>query len=129
MELMQRILGYSFETDELNEVGEMTSAEELFSVLNHLLQSNDSDQVRITLGFIRDFMIMNRSPEREEISDRYPESSLVQTIEQLLFCPNHFTRKMPFTHWERPVVTAVLVLLPKHFITFEIATPFYYLDY
>ena len=37
MELMQRILGYSFETDELNEVGEMTSAEELFSVLNHLL--------------------------------------------------------------------------------------------
>jgi hypothetical protein len=93
MELMQRILGYSFETDELNEVGEMTSAEELFSVLNHLLQSNDPDQVSITLTFIRDFMIMNRSLEREEISDRYPESSLVQMIEELLFCPNHFTRK------------------------------------
>ena len=35
---------------------------------------------------------MNRSPEREEISDRYPESSVVQTIEQILFCPNHVTR-------------------------------------
>ena len=92
MELRQRILDYNFETEELNEVGEMTSVEELFAVLNQLLRSDDPDQVSITLGFIRDFMIMNRSPEREEISDRYPESSIVQTIEQLLFCPNHATR-------------------------------------
>lgn len=93
IELIQRILDYNFETEELDEVGEMTSAEELFAVLNHLLQSNDPDQVSITLGFIRDFMIMSRSPERKEISDRYyPESSLVKTIEQLLFYPNHATR-------------------------------------
>jgi hypothetical protein len=92
MELRQRILDYNFETEELNEVGEMTSAAELFAVLNQLLQSDAPDQVSITLGFIRDFMILSRSPEREEISDRYPESSVVQTIEQLLFCPNQITR-------------------------------------
>jgi hypothetical protein len=92
-DLKQRILDYNFEEDELDEVGEMTSADELFTVLNQLLASDDTEAVNITLGFIRDFMTMNLSPEREAIRDRYPESSLVKTIEQLLFRPNHHMRQ------------------------------------
>jgi hypothetical protein len=92
-DLKQRILDYNFEEYELDEVGEMTSAEELFTVLNQLLESDETEAVNMTLGFIRDFMTMNLSPEREAIRDRYPESSLVKTIEQLLFCPNHHMRQ------------------------------------
>ncbi len=92
-DLKQRILDYNFEADELDEVGEMTSADELFTVLNQLLESDDTEAVSMILGFIRDFMTMNVSPERQKIRDRYPESSLVKTIEQLLFCPNHHMRE------------------------------------
>ncbi len=92
MDLTQRILSYNFEADELDEVAELASADELFAVLNQLLQSSNADEVGITLGFIRDFMIMDVSQERQRIRDQYPESSLVKTIEKLLFCPNHFTR-------------------------------------
>jgi hypothetical protein len=92
-DLKQRILDYNFEEDELDEIGEMTSAEELFTVLNQLLESDETEAVNMTLGFIRDFMTMNLSPEREAICDRYPDSSLVKAIEQLLFRPNHFMRR------------------------------------
>jgi hypothetical protein len=92
MELIERILNYNFGTDELDEVGEMTSADELFAVLNQLLGSSKEEEIIDALGFIRDFMIMSVSPERKVIRDRYPESSLVKTIENLLFAPNHSVR-------------------------------------
>jgi hypothetical protein len=92
MELAEKILNYNFETDELDEVGEMASADELFAVLNQLLESGTEEQIINALGFIRDFMIMSVSPERKDIRDRYPESSLVKTIENLLFSPNHYVR-------------------------------------
>ena len=70
------------------------SSVELCNIINELLQSEDDEIVSSTCFFIRDLVLFSsRHPDCEKFVESYSESSIVKTLEHLLFSPNHFVRK------------------------------------
>ncbi|GJD24211.1 hypothetical protein RIVM261_091670 [Rivularia sp. IAM M-261] len=67
---------------------------ELCNIINELLQSGDNEIIGSTCLFNQDLLILgSRHHNREKFVKGYPESLIVKNLEQLLFSPNHFTRK------------------------------------
>lgn len=70
------------------------SAETLCNTLNGLLRSEDYETVSSASHFVRDLVLFgSRHSGCKQFVQRYPESSIVSTLEQNLFSPNHFIRK------------------------------------
>ncbi|MEG4284876.1 HEAT repeat domain-containing protein [Microcoleus sp. A006_D1] len=64
---------------------------ELCNIINELLQSENDETVSLTCLFIRDLVLFgSRNPDCEKFCQGYSDSSIVKTLEQLLFSPNHF---------------------------------------
>jgi hypothetical protein len=67
---------------------------EFCDVINELLQSADDGIVSSTCGLIRDLVLFsNQHSDCETFSRNYETSSILQTIEQLLFSQNYFIRR------------------------------------
>jgi hypothetical protein len=67
---------------------------ELCDTINSLLQSEDDETVDLTCLFIRDLVLFGkRHSDCKEFIEQYPQSSIVKTLEQLVFSTNHFTCK------------------------------------
>lgn len=69
------------------------SAVNLLKIINDLLKSGDDETVRLTCIFIRDLVLLSPPhPDCENFGQDYLESSIITTLEELIFSPNHFTR-------------------------------------
>ncbi|MEG4322179.1 MULTISPECIES: HEAT repeat domain-containing protein [unclassified Microcoleus] len=67
------------------------SSAELCNIINELLQSENYETVSLTCLFIRDLVLFGSpNPDCEKFCQGYSESSIVKTLEQLLFSPNLF---------------------------------------
>ncbi|MBD2078830.1 HEAT repeat domain-containing protein [Leptolyngbya sp. FACHB-17] len=67
---------------------------ELCDIINTLLRSKDEEVVSLACLFIRDLIQLNRDhPSCKEFAEKYPQSSIVKTVEQLLFSTSHFIRR------------------------------------
>lgn len=78
--------------DYLAAVVSSTSSPELCNIINTLLQSEDNETVGLTRLFISDLVLFGKDhPECKEFIEKYPQSSIVKTLEQLVFSTNHFT--------------------------------------
>lgn len=87
-------LNHLQDRDYLALVANSTSATQLCRVINELLQSEDDEVVSSACLFIRDLVVLgSQHPGCEKFVQGYAESSIVTTLEQLIFSPNHFTRK------------------------------------
>ncbi|BAZ13137.1 hypothetical protein NIES4071_49760 [Calothrix sp. NIES-4071] len=87
-------LSHLQDIDYLAAIVNSASDTELCNIINELLQSEDNEIIGSTCLFIRDLLILgSRHHNREKFIKGYPESLIVENIEQLLFSPNHFTRK------------------------------------
>jgi hypothetical protein len=87
-------LGYLQDVDYLAMIVNSASSTELYSIINKLLQSEDYEIVSSTCLFIRDLMLFgSRHPDCEKFVKGYSESSIVKTLEKLIFSPKHFIRK------------------------------------
>lgn len=98
MEMIQNkilhYLNHLQDVDYLAEIVNSVSDTELCNIINELLQSGDDEILGSTCLFIRDLLVLGSRPHnREKFVKGYPESSIVKNLEQLLFSPNHFTRK------------------------------------
>jgi hypothetical protein len=66
---------------------------EFCDVINELLQSTDSEIVNSTCWLIRDLVLFsNQHSDCKTFAKNYEISSILKTIEQLLFSQNHFIR-------------------------------------
>lgn len=89
-----KYLDHLEDTEYLAAIVTSTSLSELFNVINKLLRSENYETFDLTCLFIRDLVLLgNRHDACKEFVENYPESSIVETLEHLLFCVNHFTRK------------------------------------
>lgn len=80
--------------DYLAAIVNSVSSAELCKIVNELLQSENDATVSSTCLFIRDLVLFgSRNPDCEKFCQGYSESSIVTTLEQLLFSPNHFICK------------------------------------
>ncbi len=87
-------LNYLQDVNYLAEIVNSVSDTELCNIINELLQSEDDEIIGSTCLFIRDLLVLGSRPHnREKFVKGYPESLIVKNLEQLLFSPNHFTRK------------------------------------
>ena len=87
-------LDYLQDVDYLAAIVNSASAAKLCNIINELLQSGDIETVDSTCLFIRDLVLYgSRHPDSERFVQDYPKSSIVTTLEQLLFSPNHFIRR------------------------------------
>ncbi|BDA76267.1 hypothetical protein CAL7716_104330 (plasmid) [Calothrix sp. PCC 7716] len=87
-------LNHLQDVDYLAEIVNSVSDTELCNIINELLQSEDDEIIGSTCLFIRDLLVLGSRPHNsEKFVKGYPESSIVENLEQLLFSPNHFTRK------------------------------------
>jgi hypothetical protein len=69
------------------------SAVKLFKIIDELLKSGDDEIVQLTCIFIRDLVLLGPPhPDCENFGQDYLESSIITTLEELIFSPNHFTR-------------------------------------
>ncbi len=67
---------------------------EFCDVINELLHSKEDEVVSSTCGFIRDLVLFsNQHPDCETFAKNYETSSILRTIEQLLFSQNCFIRR------------------------------------
>jgi hypothetical protein len=70
------------------------SAVNLLKIINELLKSGDDETVRLTCIFIRDLVLLGPPhPDCENFGKDYLESSIITTLEELIFSPNHFIRE------------------------------------
>ncbi|MBW4510357.1 MAG: HEAT repeat domain-containing protein [Scytonematopsis contorta HA4267-MV1] len=82
------------DVDYLATIVNSVSDTELCDIINQLLQSEDNEIVSSTCLFIQDLVLSSsRHPDCEKFVKGYSESSIVKTLEQLLFSPSHFTRE------------------------------------
>ncbi|TWH49900.1 HEAT repeat domain-containing protein [Dulcicalothrix desertica] len=87
-------LNHLQDVDYLAEIVNSISDTELCNIINELLQSGNDEIFGSTCLFIRDLLVLGSRPHnREKFVKGYPESLIVKNLEQLLFSPNHFTRK------------------------------------
>jgi hypothetical protein len=87
-------LDYLQSVDYLAAIVKSVSSVELDNIINELLQSENDETVSSTCLFIRDLVLFgSHNPDCEKFCQGYSESSIVKTLEQLLFSPNHFIRK------------------------------------
>ncbi|BDA70643.1 hypothetical protein CAL7716_048090 [Calothrix sp. PCC 7716] len=87
-------LSHLQDIDYLAAIVNSVSDTELCNIINELLQSGDNEIIGSTCLFIQDLLILgSRHHNREKFVKGYPESLIVKNLEQLLFSPNHFTRK------------------------------------
>ncbi|KAF3887725.1 MULTISPECIES: HEAT repeat domain-containing protein [Nostocales] len=87
-------LDYLHDVDYLAAIVNSVSDTELSNIINKLLQSGDNEIVSSTCLFIQDLLLFgSRHPNCQKFVKGYPESSIVKTLEQLLFSPNHFIRQ------------------------------------
>lgn len=71
-----------------------TPLPELCNTINTLLQSEDDETVGLTCLFITDLVLFGkRHCDCKEFVEKYPQSSIIETLEQLAFSTNHFTCK------------------------------------
>lgn len=88
-----RYINHINDIDYLATIVNLTSAEALWEIIAQLLRSEDYETFDLTCLFIRDLVLFSsRDPDCEEFVKDYPQSCVVKTLEQLLFCANHFTR-------------------------------------
>ncbi|MBE9182763.1 HEAT repeat domain-containing protein [Oculatella sp. LEGE 06141] len=84
-------LGHLQDVDYLAAIVNSTPSAELCNTINILLQSEDDETVNLTCLFIRDLLLFgNRHPDCKEFIEKYPQSSIVKTLEGLVFSTNHF---------------------------------------
>jgi HEAT repeat protein len=82
------------DTDYLADIVNSTSISDLCQIIDTLLRSSDHQTVDKTCLFIRDLATVgSQHPDCVEFLKEYKTSSIVKTLEQLLFLPNHFVRK------------------------------------
>ncbi len=87
-------LDYLHDIDYLAAIVNSVSDTELCNIINRLLQLEDNEIVSSTCLFIQDLVLLSsRHPDCKKFVKGYPESSIVKTLEQLLFSPSHFIRK------------------------------------
>ncbi len=87
-------IDYLQNVDYLAEILKSVSSVELDNIINELLQSENNETVSSTCLFIRDLVLFgSQNPDCEKFCKGHSESSIVKTLEQLLFSPNHFIRK------------------------------------
>ena len=83
---------YAMDLDYLLNIISNLSFAELENILCKLLKSLDREIVNATCFAIRDLIVCgSRYREFHEFKEKYPKSSIVDTIEELLFSPNRNT--------------------------------------
>jgi hypothetical protein len=97
MELIKtRILQYLDhfqDIDYLAQIVNSISVVKLFNIIDELLKSEDSDKVRLTCNFIQDLVLLAPPhPDCKNFGQDFLESSIITTLEELVFSSNHFTR-------------------------------------
>ncbi len=93
-EKILQYLNHLQDNDFIAEVVTLKSLTELCDVINALLRSEDEEVISLTCLFIRDLIQFNRDhPSCKEFVKKYPQSSVVKTVEQLLFSTSHFVRR------------------------------------
>ena len=86
-------LNYLQDIDYVAQIVNSTSQAKLCNIINELLQSQDSETVGLTCLFIRDLVISgSRHPDCDKFVQDYSKSSIIKTLENLLFSQNHFIR-------------------------------------
>lgn len=87
-------LDYLQNVDYLAQIVNSASAAKLCNIIDELLRSEDHKTVSSTCLFIRDLVLFgSQHPDCEKFVQSYLESSIVTTLEQLLFSLNHFIRE------------------------------------
>jgi hypothetical protein len=91
-----RILQYLDHLQDIDyfaEIVNSVSAIKLFNIIDELLQSADSEIVLLTCGFIRDLVLLGPGhPDCQNFGQDYWDSSIIITLEKLIFSSNHFIR-------------------------------------
>jgi hypothetical protein len=81
------------DSDYFAQIVNFVSAKKLFNTIDELLKSEDPETVRLTCIFIRDLLLLGPGhPDCQNFGQDYLESSIVKTLEKLIFSQNHFTR-------------------------------------
>lgn len=87
-------LGHLEDVDYLAAIVTSTPRLELCNKIETLLRSEDNETVGLTCLFITDLVLFgSRHSDCKEFIENYPQSSIVKTLEELVFSPNHFTCK------------------------------------
>jgi hypothetical protein len=126
MALTDRILDYYNHFSEsafLDELAAENTAADLFDALNQLLVLPDRDKVGTTLIFIQDMLRYYPGEERDEFGDKFLSSSVVQTLESLLVCPNRSTRTHTMDVIQRTCGASSAAALEKAFWKFHTIDP------
>jgi hypothetical protein len=97
---------------------------EFYDVINELLQSTDDEIVSSTCGLIRDLVLFsNQHSDCETFSRNYETSSILQTIEQLLFSQNYFIRRAAVYTLGKTCSYSSVSILNQAFSTFRDSDP------
>jgi hypothetical protein len=97
---------------------------ELCNTINSLLQSDDDDTVGLTCLFITDLVLFgNRHSDCKEFINNYPQSTIVQTLEQIVFSTNHFIRKQAIYTLGKTCSYDSVDILNQAFIQFRDTDP------
>lgn len=87
-------LGHIQDVDYLAAIVNSKPLAELCNTINTLLQSDDDETVGLTCLFITDLLLFGkRHPDCKEFIEQYPQSSIVKTLEELVFSTNYFICK------------------------------------
>lgn len=86
-------LDYLQDVDYFEQIINSISVVKLFNIIDELLKSEDNETVRFTCIFIRDLVLLSPPyPDYKNFGQDFLESSIVTTLEELVFSSNHFTR-------------------------------------
>jgi hypothetical protein len=97
---------------------------EFCAVINELLQSTDTETVSSTCSLIRDLMLYsNQYLKGETLSQKYETSSILKTIEQLLFSQNYWIRKAAVYTLGKTCSYGSIPVLNEAFRTFRDSDP------
>lgn len=97
---------------------------EFCNFINELLQSNEDEIVSSTCGFIRDLVLFsNQHLDCETFAKNYETSSILKTVEQLLFSQNYFIRRAAVYTLGKTCSYGSVPVLNQAFKTFRDSDP------